>query len=247
MKNIYILLFTFLSFGVKAQNIVALEYFFDEDPGFGNATPHGITNQLNAITLNFNVPTTFTTGMHLVGYRTKDANQKWSHTNFATFYVINNQVGTINTIEYFWVRDNGFNQNIFQTITPQQLNNYTFSANVLVPNFSSGQYSLFVRTKDTNGIFSHTNYLTNITVNEPLSIVEEEHSKTVVYPNPSKERITIQSERNINKATVYDINGRAIHVMLQNNIILVSHLQSGVYFLHLESAENFEIIKFIKE
>lgn len=66
--------------------IVELEYFWDEDPGFGNGQkqkPDVPIKDLNEAILKVNVPTTLSLGNHLLYVRSLDDRGRWSHTNFA--------------------------------------------------------------------------------------------------------------------------------------------------------------------
>ncbi|MEO7312027.1 MAG: hypothetical protein ABIX01_16615 [Chitinophagaceae bacterium] len=66
--------------------ITRLEYYLDNDPGFGKATPVAITNTNNlpGIVLNANI-TGLANGKHKIYYRTQDANGAWSHDNVDSF------------------------------------------------------------------------------------------------------------------------------------------------------------------
>ena len=83
-----------------------------------------------------------------------------------------------------------------------------------------------------------------------LSINDETLSDLTIYPNPVKDNILINSSTSIINyvATVVDINGkRLLTHRLKNNTLNVSDLQSGVYFLRLESQGKSIERKFIKQ
>lgn len=92
--------------------------------------------------------------------------------------------------------------------------------------------------------------LTIIEGNNPLSVQDESFSDLVIYPNPARDVLFIQSSLNITNsiATVFDINGRRVlNSPILKNALDVSTLQTGLYFLKIES--NGQIInhKFLKE
>lgn len=65
--------------------IVELEYFWDEDPGFGKGqkqNPDTFIKDLNEAILKVSVPTTLNLGNHLLYVRSLDDRGRWSHTNF---------------------------------------------------------------------------------------------------------------------------------------------------------------------
>jgi len=63
---------------VHATEIVQIEYFFDEDPGFGNATPVTVTpGQQITVTTNANL-SNLSTGLHRLYVRAKDWHPSYS-------------------------------------------------------------------------------------------------------------------------------------------------------------------------
>lgn len=59
--------------------ITAAEYFFDNDPGAGNATPLTVTNPGSTVSQTFTVPVPsgLSGGTHLLAIRVRDASGKW--------------------------------------------------------------------------------------------------------------------------------------------------------------------------
>ncbi|MCB0447075.1 MAG: VCBS repeat-containing protein [Gelidibacter sp.] len=85
---------------------------------------------------------------------------------------------------------------------------------------------------------------------QTLSIVDETLQSIVIYPNPVDEVLEISSTVNLNDkiATVFDVNGkRVLNEKMEGNTLDVSKLQSGVYFLRLESEGKSIKKKFIKK
>jgi hypothetical protein len=85
---------------------------------------------------------------------------------------------------------------------------------------------------------------------DTLSITDENLADVSIYPNPVEDQLQIITSADVtNKiATVFDINGkRIINVKLNTNSLDVSNLQSGVYFLRLESEGKSIKRKFIKK
>lgn len=70
------------------------------------------------------------------------------------------------------------------------------------------------------------------------SVSEHELSNIILYPNPTADKIFWAQNIVIEKATVYDMNGK--QVLFENiteNSIDVSHLASGTYLIKLESQD----------
>ena len=85
---------------------------------------------------------------------------------------------------------------------------------------------------------------------ESLSVDDYEVSDLVIYPNPAKEVINLESKASLidRVATVFDINGkRVLNVKLEENLLNVSTLNSGFYVLRIESEGRVVTRKFIKE
>ncbi len=119
MKTNYKLLFLMLlacclTTSISAQNISAAEYFWDTDPGVGNATTMtaadgNFNNRLEKILAN--TATLPATGVHTFNMRVRDAANKWSPT-FKTIIDINPASVSQRSIkislgEYFWDNDPG--------------------------------------------------------------------------------------------------------------------------------------------
>jgi hypothetical protein len=65
-----------------------------------------------------------------------------------------------------------------------------------------------------------------------------------IYPNPATDIIHLEGE--FSKATLIDITGKVV-LETTNNRILVSHLNSGIYFLRIESGSQSSVSKVIKK
>ncbi|QLH46029.1 MAG: hypothetical protein HWD58_10605 [Bacteroidota bacterium] len=91
MKKYILALIVLVHSYSQAQNITQLEYFFNTDPGFGNATQASITPAANIANMNINADVTaLPQGIHQLYIRSKDANGNWSVTNRSFFYKTGN-------------------------------------------------------------------------------------------------------------------------------------------------------------
>ncbi|WP_299115009.1 FG-GAP-like repeat-containing protein [uncultured Winogradskyella sp.] len=89
----------------------------------------------------------------------------------------------------------------------------------------------------------------NIVEGSVLTVEDETLTDMVIYPNPVDDILTIETAADITDkiATVFDINGRKVlNQKLTSNTLKVSSLQSGIYFLRLESNGKSMKRKFIK-
>ena len=89
--------------------IERLEYFWDTDPGMGNATEYALnaSNNGNAM-VSLSLPTdTLSTGVHLLGLRSYCGG--WSAT-LLRYVAVSANGGAIERVEYFWDTDPGYGQ-----------------------------------------------------------------------------------------------------------------------------------------
>ncbi len=89
-----------------------------------------------------------------------------------------------------------------------------------------------------------------IVENSTLSVEDQELQDVSIYPNPVEDILTISTGADLTSrtATVFDINGkRVMSRALESNALDVSKLQSGVYFLSLDSVGKSFKRKFIKK
>jgi len=68
-----------------------------------------------------------------------------------------------------------------------------------------------------------------------------------IFPNPTKDLLTIESSHKINKIELLTINGQSIKSLADSNSISVADLPAGLYLLSVKAAGAIEILKFIKE
>ena len=142
-------------------NITRIEYFIDNDPGFGNGT--AVTSGFSAAPaindFTFTAPiTAVTNGLHWLSVRAKDANNKWSTVSVNVFLkdVIPSSVmpPNLTKVEYFFDLDPGFGLGTDVPITAgTTLNDLVFSATI--PNaMTLGIHNMSVRVKDANNKWS---------------------------------------------------------------------------------------------
>ncbi|MBK8685499.1 MAG: hypothetical protein IPN26_11145 [Bacteroidetes bacterium] len=140
---------------------LALEYFFDNDPGFGNGTSAPITPGSDIANLNINADVSaLPSGIHQLNVRSQDANGQWSITNRSFFYKTENSTSAtipdILALEYFFDNDPGFGNGTSAPITPGS-NIANLNINADVSALPSGIHQLYVRSQDANGQWSITN------------------------------------------------------------------------------------------
>lgn len=146
---------------IAQKNIVKVEYFLDNDPGWGNATNLSITAATDLDNLNIPInPANLTSGVHRLYVRGKDADGNWSLTNSWLFYKIQNTVNptpaNIVRIEYYLDNDPGFGSaNALSNAGGADISELLIPINSAA--LTTGVHRLYLRTKDANGNWSLTN------------------------------------------------------------------------------------------
>ncbi len=69
-----------------------------------------------------------------------------------------------------------------------------------------------------------------------------------VYPNPTKNELTINTNEQIQTITIIDVTGKTVQFSVNpSNIIKVSELNNGIYFLTVKTKNGISYNRFIKE
>jgi hypothetical protein len=140
----------------NVTGIAAAEYFFDTDPGTGNATvltiPNGAISNFTA-----SLPATgLSSGFHFLVVRTKNAEGKWSVFESRGFYVQDEPTAPINIIalEYFVDADPGQGNGTQISFTTPSSNVDEAFEFKMPANLSASTHTLGVRVLDDRGRWS---------------------------------------------------------------------------------------------
>lgn len=144
----------------SAQNIKRIEYFFNTDPGFGQATAiTGFTPSANVPGLPVSIDLgPVSAGVNVLYFRSKDDNGLWSITNARPFIKVDVKTYNIVRAEYFLNTDPGFGKATPVTLPASA----DISKQAIALNTESaplGINNVYIRTEDNNGIWSLTNHL----------------------------------------------------------------------------------------
>lgn len=159
---------THLSFG---QTVIQVEYFLDEDIGFGNNTLVNVMPSPDGsfpFTVNLS---NASIGYHKLYIRTKDSTGKWSITSARNIEVVSPPGAVILKGEYFFDVDPGYDAAHPIAISPQDsaiLENFTAVVTGLTP----GYHKLYIRMKDVNAKWSLTRRHNIELINIPVSFVK---------------------------------------------------------------------------
>jgi gliding motility-associated-like protein len=170
MKYYLIIIVLFLlSVNGYTQNITAFEYFIDTDPGVGLATP--ANPSASPTVADFNIPisiSSLSAGFHTLYIRGKNTADDWTHTHFRNFYIVPLIAflpTDITQIEYFVDIDPGVGLATQVTgITPSALIT-NLPIDITASAYTPGFHTLYVRTKNSAGEWTHTHFRNFYVVN----------------------------------------------------------------------------------
>lgn len=121
----------------KETNLV-LEYFYDLDPGHGNAQQVELEENSNIVYLSTD---NLSEGMHLMGMRAKDKEGRWSSTLSSPLYVVN----PIGLIDAEWFVDTDPGEGLANKLIIEGTRNISFT--VPTNNLNLGLHTLVLRVK----------------------------------------------------------------------------------------------------
>lgn len=233
------------------KNIIVGEYYLDSEPTFGSGISFEINPEETDISQAFlaQIPNNTPIGYHKLYGRVKDSYGKWSQTFRKNIQIVENANANILQIEYFFENDLEFgNNSIINIDTPEADGSWTFYVPYLAGSYNFDD-ALFFRVKNNNLKWSQTTILDE--VDSSLGFIDITGSETLkIYPNPVKDLLYIKSKNNfkINSINIYDITGKKILHLLNNNpIINIEKLSSGLYILKLNTSIGSESYRFLKK
>ena len=141
------------------KDVVAFEYFFDTDPGFGNGTSLPVTSGLD-INEDYVIDITLLSlGFHTIFFRVQDSDNIWSLTDKRDIFKMRLPdsppvVKDIVAMEYFVDTDPGFGYGTSVPVTPSSNIDENFLVDVT--GLTTGNHKLFRRVLDDSGKWSLT-------------------------------------------------------------------------------------------
>ena len=187
----------------EAQQPAKIEYFFDEDPGYGQGrTLNHINIGDNLLSLDI---TDIETGVHVLSLRSQDVAGRWSSTLSRPVYVVK-PAGEVVAVEYFFDADPGYG-NAISVKLPSDLS-APFAVDIPVDKLSMGTHVFCIRSKDTNGHWSFVR-------SEEIEVVE----------TSGIDRILMSDEQ----IDVYDLRGHKVDIGTYSHR---RRLEKGVYIIN---------------
>jgi hypothetical protein len=226
------------------------EYFWDTDPGEGDATAltaadGTFDNVLENVMQNTaSVPAT--PGLHTFNVRVKDNTGTWG-TVFTNVVHTGNAVTSnytyLTQAEYFWDTDPGEGSGVALTATDGTFDGVIESVleNAISIVNPVGLHTFNVRVKDNTGIwgpvFKNAIYIETVLSVDPHTIADNYY----FVPNPATS--VIRFNKDIEKVDIYDLNGRLVGSNVSNNEVSIEGLAIGTYILKVTTPEGLSFNK----
>lgn len=218
------------------QQITAIEYFFSEDPGLGNATAVDLVPAADyAQTIAIEIPESLDPGLHVLHIRARQTSGRWSAYTRRLFYV-SDFPGQVNIVaaEYFIDSDPGPGEATPLEVTPGNVLDALYDI-ALPESLAPGEHVLHIRVLNELGNWSHdTPRIFNIDLSFGTDEVGFDFN---VYPNPSSGWIVIDTgQRSLDRLILIDIKGVILLDQKQpSNNFDISSYPKGTYLLQLFS------------
>ena len=134
---------------IAASPLNAAEYFFDTDPGVGNATALSVTGTDSILFAGLIPSASLGTGFHFLNVRARSTNNKWSIVERRMFYIQEAPPASARIVaaEYFVNIDTGLGN--CAPIPILAGDSIDFTGNLALSDTSQGNYTLFIRVKDS--------------------------------------------------------------------------------------------------
>lgn len=214
-------------FNINGQtNITDIEYFFDSDPGVGNATILDVTNT-SSLNENVNISiNSLNTGIHILHVRCKNEANQWSFYSRQPFYIANFSSTLNNTIieaEYFIDSDPGAgNATVLNIETNSNLDT---SFAIPLNSVSVGLHILHIRVK--NNLNKWGLYARQVFYKSPQilgnTIVEAEYFIDTDPGVGNAETLSISQGESVNEFISIPLNSvtegvHVLHIRVKNNL-----------------------------
>ncbi len=197
---------------VKGQRVVRLEYFLDNDPGYGKA--NSLNSPANGSQSYAISMADATAGAHVLCLRAQDEQGKWSTVLTRPLYVTNKANGTITALEYFFDSNDPGEGKAIQVALPADPTEQ-FAFEVSVDGLAKGPHQFSVRARDDGGKWS-------IVRSEPFTLLtSEEGIQELTWDFPidirvangicTVEDMTVGSRGNC-RVEIYNASGMMLNV-----------------------------------
>jgi len=236
MKTKYLIaiIILFASLAGNSQNeIIEAEFYLDQDPGFGSATPIDLTSG-ETISEVFSAELgDFEPGVYFAYVRVKDENDSWSIPLKKAFLINDKFPLDVVAAEYFIDEDPGIGSGLPIDVDADHFVVESYLAEV-APDLEIGDHFLYTRVQNEEGDWS-INVVRTFSVGTVSTEDEALLSTTSVYPIPARDFLVVQNNQfSILEVRLFDANGRIVKARSwQGRRMELSDLSAGTYLLRI--------------
>ena len=142
------------------SNLAALEYWFDNDPGFDNGTAIAVSGNPATLTENPVIPiTVLSQGFHTLNVRAKNTDNTWGLYDQTSFFVLQNtgtasDIANLSTLEYWFDDDPGFGNGTSLNFAGDPAEVTAQDRVIPLTGLAPGFHSLGIRARNTDDTWS---------------------------------------------------------------------------------------------
>lgn len=234
----------FVMASTSPNQLWAAEYFFDNDPGYGNAMALDIpASEEVSASFIIPLPETIGQGIHVLVMRTLDANGKWSVPMRKLFFVHGADPELqIIAAEYFINEDPGEANATPLPITPTTALGEVFEFS-LSDQLPLGEHMLYIRVLRGDGVWS-------IYAARPFTVdlsagMDGQERSFEIFPNPTADVLNFKfSEGEVASVAVFDLQGKMVlQEDFPDGYIHLGKLGKGVYLVQIHLMDGYAISK----
>lgn len=227
-------------------SIVAAEYFFDEDPGIGLANSIPVTSTLDSIDFDASINISgVTPGFHQLYVRTQNDAGDWSHHTRRRVFIEKEIVAA----EYFFDTDPGVGL-ATSMVVGNIADSVDWDLSFIMPFLPQGDHTMFIRTKDSYGAWSHYSWPDTVLVTSPVGIDESVAGSFEVYADVGVVYVNANEPPESDADfKLFDLTGRVVYskseVRLNDGVtaIPISGLPFATYLVELKTDDRIFVQK----
>lgn len=239
---------------LASATIDTVEYFYDKDPGLGNAKIYPISPTTNLGVIANLSTSGLGKGWHNVYMRCRYSNNAWGFYNVGSFLLENpssmDSMSGMTYIEYLIDKKDSLGKGIKIPFSPVRLDSASAILNLSASNMSVDTHHITIRVRNGYGAWSKDSTrkfrVTGIT---GIIAPDVDENKIVVYPNPAKEYLIIEGK--VESISLNDLTGKELIRILSSqeqshHELNMMALPSGVYVLRLNTSGETLVRKIFK-
>ena len=118
--------------------------------------------------------------------------------------------------------------------------------------FENDEMNVIVKNSETPHLFelSGINKITFDLVTEAVESITDNNTSLHLYPNPTENRLFIETEHEIEEIVIYDVYGRKCqqaNETTSQQVLDVTDLNAGIYFVKVVTDNNEIVKRFVKK